>query len=201
MAVNTSDSVRSRLLDAGIALFRWHGYEATSLGEVCLAAGVTKGALLQNYRSKESFAAACLRQWDAEVAERERGAAFQSVADPLQRALGCLDYHIELLTAGDVVDFFLPTRMIHDAAIITPIREAVRECVENAAARLELLLAACIVKPSVDGPNPGSIARMWIAAVQGSLVLYEASRDPEIVAQVLRQSREAVRELLKAARS
>ena len=44
---------RNKLLDAAMAVFRAKGYAATSVDELCQAAGVTKGAFFHHFRSKE----------------------------------------------------------------------------------------------------------------------------------------------------
>ena len=49
---------RVRLLDAGVDVIRARGLNATTVDELCAAAGVTKGAFFHHFDSKESFAVA-----------------------------------------------------------------------------------------------------------------------------------------------
>lgn len=49
------DHTRDRLLDAAAAVFAEHGYHGASVTSVAAAAGLTKGAVYSNYRSKEEL--------------------------------------------------------------------------------------------------------------------------------------------------
>lgn len=49
----TQPGVPERLLEAAVALFTRKGYHATSVREICEAAGVTKPVLYYHYRNKE----------------------------------------------------------------------------------------------------------------------------------------------------
>ncbi len=49
------DHTRDRLLDAAAAVFAAHGYHGASVTDVAAAAGLTKGAVYSNFRSKEEL--------------------------------------------------------------------------------------------------------------------------------------------------
>ncbi|MFJ6939931.1 ScbR family autoregulator-binding transcription factor [Streptomyces sp. NPDC101132] len=53
-----SERTRRRLVNAGAELFRRNGYANATLGEIALAAGVTKGALYFHFASKDELAEA-----------------------------------------------------------------------------------------------------------------------------------------------
>jgi TetR/AcrR family transcriptional repressor of nem operon len=49
-------SARDKIVAAAIDLFRRNGYVATTVDEICAAAGVTKGAFFHHFESKEDLA-------------------------------------------------------------------------------------------------------------------------------------------------
>ncbi|MFI8106743.1 ScbR family autoregulator-binding transcription factor [Streptomyces sp. NPDC086023] len=53
-----SERTRRRLVNAGAEMFRRNGYANATLGEIALAAGVTKGALYFHFASKDELAEA-----------------------------------------------------------------------------------------------------------------------------------------------
>lgn len=56
--MNTAIDTRSRILDAALASFLEHGYEATTVARIREASGVSNGALFHHFRSKDAIAAA-----------------------------------------------------------------------------------------------------------------------------------------------
>src|SRR5919109_180712 len=95
---------RSRLLDAAMQLIRAHGYSATSVDDICRAAGLTKGAFFHHFRSKEDLAVAAAGHF-SEMAERLFGEApYRELADPLDRLLGYIEFRTQIL-AGPVPAF------------------------------------------------------------------------------------------------
>jgi len=88
---------RQKLVDAAISLIRQKGYSATSVDDLCGAAGVTKGAFFHHFKSKEALAVASTIHWiectDAKFAQ----AHYHAHADPLERVLGYLDFRKAML--------------------------------------------------------------------------------------------------------
>lgn len=60
---NRGDDTRSRLLAAAAEQFTQTGYHATSVREICAAAGVSKGAFYHHFRSKEAAFLALFDEW------------------------------------------------------------------------------------------------------------------------------------------
>ena len=61
-------SARERLLLAAFGLIRSKGFNATSVDDLCAAAGVTKGAFFHHFPSKEALGAAAATHWAAVTA-------------------------------------------------------------------------------------------------------------------------------------
>src|SRR4051794_30909027 len=89
---------RTRLLDAAMQLIREQGYAATTVDDICGAAGLTKGAFFHHFKSKEDLGVAATTHF-AEMAERLFGGApYLDLADPLDRLLGYVDFRAAILT-------------------------------------------------------------------------------------------------------
>jgi AcrR family transcriptional regulator len=55
MTQQRAEETRSRILDAAGELFAEHGYDATSVADICAHAGVTKGAFYHHFESKQAI--------------------------------------------------------------------------------------------------------------------------------------------------
>src|SRR3546814_4830994 len=56
-------SARAKLIAASHATVRRQGYSATTVDQICAAAGVTKGAFFHHFASKEELAVAAAEGW------------------------------------------------------------------------------------------------------------------------------------------
>ncbi len=78
--------VRTELLEAARSLMLEKGYAATSVGEICQQAGVTKGAFFHYFPSKEALGSAVLHyHWQPLRELLENNASFQQLEDPVER--------------------------------------------------------------------------------------------------------------------
>src|SRR6516162_11633668 len=89
---------RTRLLDAAMQMVREQGYAATTVDDICQAAGLTKGAFFHHFKSKEDLAVTAAAHF-SEMAERLFGAApYRELSDPLDRLLGYIDLRAAILS-------------------------------------------------------------------------------------------------------
>lgn len=188
---------KEALLEAATRLFRTQGYDATSIDDICRAAGVTKGALFHHYPSKQAIAAACLDAWDEMTATMTRSALFNAIEDPVERVLGCIDFFAAMLSNPETIKSCLAGTVLQEVSESNhELRDAAGKCLANAERRFQSLLdEACTA--TGRQLDTASLARLWSASLQGSLLLYKGSRDNRVFAQNMGHVRDYIEMLLK----
>src|SRR3546814_18112556 len=91
-ATAKSGNARIRLLDVALRVIREKGYHATTVDELCAAAGVTKGAFFHPFKSKEDVAVQDARQWFEVTGALFASAPYHRTRDPMERVLADLDF-------------------------------------------------------------------------------------------------------------
>ena len=89
-------SARVALLDAAHKLVRRQGWNATTVDQLCVEAGVTKGAFFHHFASKEALGVEAARHWSAVTGPLFANAPYQRLRDPLQRIFGYMDFRATL---------------------------------------------------------------------------------------------------------
>ena len=97
-------NARAQLLEAAFSVIRAKGYAATTVDDLCGAAGVTKGAFFHHFKTKEDLAVTAAQHWSEVTGELFAAAPYHRHADPLERVLGYLEFRKQLLT-GEVAEF------------------------------------------------------------------------------------------------
>jgi len=86
-------ATQGMILDSARRLFADQGFEATSIDDIAVAAGVAKGAVYHHFASKEALFAEVLEGVQAELASAQPPPGFRSPGDPVQLIeLGVLHY-------------------------------------------------------------------------------------------------------------
>ncbi|TPE51021.1 TetR/AcrR family transcriptional regulator [Amaricoccus solimangrovi] len=170
---------RLKLLDAALTVIRRQGYAATSVDELCRAAGVTKGAFFHHFRSKEALAVAAAAHFGA-LAEGLFAADWTTRADPAERVLGYVALRRAIID-GPFEEFtcLLGTMAQEAYASSEAIRAACAEGITGHAARLEPDIRAALEAAGRDGAEAGGLALHVQAVLQGGFVLAKATGDPE----------------------
>lgn len=170
---------REALLRAAHALVRRQGWSATSVDQLCHAAGVTKGAFFHHFRTKDELGIAAARHWGEVTTPLFASAPYHGLRDPLERVLGYLDFR-ERLAHGplEAITCFVGTTVQEAYASSEPIRVACGEVIFDHAARLEADLRAAIAQYPPRVPvTAASLAAYTQAALQGGFVLAKAHGD------------------------
>ena len=143
-------TARQKLLDAALSLIRIRGYEATTVDDMCAAAGVTKGAFFHHFDSKESLAVAAAEYWSETTAEFFATAPYHRHSDPLQRVLGYIDFRKAILT-GKVPEFTcLVGTMVQEVYETCPaIRKACDASISGHSAKVEADIAEAMKRHGI----------------------------------------------------
>jgi TetR/AcrR family transcriptional repressor of nem operon len=169
-------SARDKLLDAALSLIRAKGYAATSVDELCAAAGVTKGAFFHHFKGKEALAVAAAEYWSEKTGALFAAAPYHQHEEPLDRILGYIDFRKAILR-GEVADFTcLVGTMVQEAYGTCPaIREACDASISGHAARLEADIAEAMKRRRIRADwTARSLALHTQAVLQGAFILAKA---------------------------
>jgi TetR/AcrR family transcriptional repressor of nem operon len=175
-------STRTNLLNAAFAVVRAKGYAATTVDDLCVAAGVTKGAFFHHFKTKEDLAVAAADHWSKVTGEVFAAASYQRQSDPLDRVLGYLDFRKQLLR-GEVTEFScLVGTMVQETFDSNPaIRDACRKSIFSHAASVEADIAEAMRQRGIRADwTAESLALHTQAVLQGAFVLAKAKGGTEI---------------------
>ena len=181
-ASSSKPDARQKLLDAALKVIRAQGYAATSVDELCRAAGVTKGAFFHHFASKEALAVAAAEYWSQSTGALFAGAPYHQHEDPLDRVLAYIDFRIALIE-GEAPDFTcLAGTMVQEAyGASEAIRDACAQSIFGHAATLEADIEAARKKYGVSGGwTAQSLAQHTQAVLQGGFILAKAKGEAAI---------------------
>ncbi len=156
---------KRKLLDAAVKLMLCKGFTATTVDEICAGAGLTKGSFFHYFDGKEDLAKATAKYFHEFQQRMFDGADFRSLADPLDRVHGRLDF-----LAGVARNPELPMSCLvgNLAQEVSGTHEGIR-CVcesvfDSAAADFERDVAAAKLKHARDVDfDPASVARLYLS--------------------------------------
>jgi TetR/AcrR family transcriptional repressor of nem operon len=175
---------RTKLLNAALGVIRAQGYSATSVDDLCRAAGVTKGAFFHHFASKQDLAVGAANYWSLTTGALFKKALFHAHEDPLDRLLAYLDFRRELLQ-GEVAEFTcLVGTMVQEAYHTSPdIRAACDASISGHAQTLEADISEAKRKYGIKAKwSARSLALHTQAVIQGAFILAKAKDGAEIAA-------------------
>ena len=169
-------SSRQRLLDAALHEFRSRGYAATTVDDLCRAAGVGKGSFFHHFPSKEALALEAVGHWNATTSALFAQASYHAHPDPRDRVLAYVDFRAALLQ-GELPDFtcLLGTIVQETYDSHPALRDACRNGIEAHAETLvrDIAEAKARYAPGADW-SPQGVALFTQAALQGAFILAKA---------------------------
>jgi TetR/AcrR family transcriptional repressor of nem operon len=189
---------REKILDAALGVIRAKGFSATSVDDLCAAAGVTKGAFFHHFESKEALGVAAAQHWSDMTGAFFASAPYHAPADPLERVLGYLAFRREILQ-GELPEFTcLVGTMAQELHQTSPAIVAACEASISAhAAKVEADIAAAMQERGLDEAHTGwsaqSLALHMQAVLQGAFILAKSKGGPAI-------ARESVDHLIRYVR-
>lgn len=179
---------RVKLLDAGLSQMLAGGYSATSIEDVCKAAGVSKGSFYHFFDSKEEFGLAVLDAFYERGVERVREGDFAKIADPVERLRAFFD-HMERISPQLWRHGCLLGSFATELAESSPtIRDRVGELFDALGEHMVPVFLA--VTGDVDRAR--DLAEEMLAQIEGTIVIARAHGEPERIADAIRRFRRNV---------
>ena len=186
-----STGTRTKLLDAARDVIRAKGYTATTVDDICAAAGVTKGSFFHHFQSKEQLGIAAADQFGAMAAAIFASAPYQQLPDPRDRVLGYVDFRAAMFQweigqytclLGTMVQEVYATHPEVRAACDRQMSEHVGQLVKDLDAAKQLY--------APDAPwTAQSVGYFMQAVLQGAFIFAKAKQGPEVALECLQHLR------------
>jgi TetR/AcrR family transcriptional repressor of nem operon len=190
---------RERLLETAQKLMRAKGYAATTIDEICAAAGVTKGAFFHYFADKQDLGKAALEGFMLAQQRRVQQSALAPGADPLKRVYGYVDVAIKLSRDpasrhGCLLGNF--------AQELSDTHHEIRDlCAQHFSQWAEVLrrdLEAAKIRHAPRAKfDTASLADHFIAVFEGALIMGKAKQDMRVVEQSLKHFRNYLQSLFE----
>jgi TetR/AcrR family transcriptional repressor of nem operon len=178
---------KTRLLDAALYVIRAKGYAATTVDDICLRAGVTKGSFFHHFKAKDELALAAVEHWGTMTAGFFAAAPYQAPKDPLERLLGYVNFRGAIL-AGELPDYtcLLGTLVQETYDTHPAIRAA---CDRGMASHIAALTRDIQAAKKLYAPraswSPQSVGYFIQSVLQGAFIFAKARQSPETVRESL----------------
>jgi TetR/AcrR family transcriptional repressor of nem operon len=178
----TRGEARTRLLDAAMMVIREQGYAASTVDDICRAAGVTKGAFFHHFASKEELAVAATDHFAAMADGFFAAAPYRSLPRAKDRVIGYVRFRQEILSGALAEYTCLLGTMVQEAYDSHPvIRTACDKHMSDHALMVQRDIEAAIVE---EGLSPSwsaeSLAFYTQAVMQGSFIFAKAKHGADI---------------------
>lgn len=185
---------KTKLLNAALSVIRAKGYAATTVDDLCHAAGVTKGSFFHHFRSKDDLARAAAAYFGETAEGFFASAPYHNLKDPLDRLFGYVDFRVEHLR-GDLPDYtcLLGTLVQETYATHPDIRVA---CDLGMSRHIEILtrdIEAAKRLHAPDAPDAPwsaeSVGYFIQSVLQGAFIFAKAKQGPEVARESLAHPR------------
>lgn len=188
MARTANPATRDGLMEAAFDLVRAKGLAATSVDEICAAAGVSKGAFFHHFKSKEQLAAAAADHWSETTGRMFEAAPYHDADDPLDRVLGYIELRAQLIDGAPQAFTCFVGTMVQEAYATSPtVQAACWNSISGHAEKLVEDIEAAIATHGIDADwSARSLALHTQAVLQGAFILAKASGEPEAARDTVR---------------
>ncbi|MCC6143535.1 MAG: TetR/AcrR family transcriptional regulator [Candidatus Hydrogenedentes bacterium] len=181
-------TAKEKLTEAALELMLRQGYGNTTVDEVCLRAGVSKGSCYHFFDSKEELGLAALARYFKLGMEDLTAGAYMEIEDPFERAYGFVD-HVAAIAEehwqhGCLIGTF--------AMELAETNERLRKEAACYFGEIEQSLAETFAPfAATEGQRPNSleIARHFTVVLEGAIVLSRAYGDLSLISEGLKPFR------------
>lgn len=189
---------RQKLVATATRLMTSKGFAATSVEEICECSGLTKGSFFHYFGSKEEVGQAALQSYCTVLFDRFDHIAHTS--DPLGRVFGYIDACIELARQSppEAAGCLLGALSQEVSETHPSLRNECGRYFKEWVGRLKADLDEAVKRPGVSPTlNTTSLAKHFIAVLEGSLILAKAQRDMSVVQDGMSHFRAYVAQLFQ----
>ncbi len=197
-SASTSAETRNRLLDAGRDVIRAKGYTATTVDDICAAAGVSKGAFFHHFESKERLGVAAIERFEARASALFGSAHYAADPDPRARVLGYVDFRAAMLH-GEVAQYTcLMGAAVQEVHATHPeLRAACDRGMSEHVAELTRDIEAAKRLYAPDAPwSAESVGYFMQSVLQGAFIFAKAKQSPAVAIESLAHLRRYLEMLL-----
>ena len=173
-------SSRTRILNAAVKLIRQKGYNATTVDELCLEAGVTKGAFFHHFKSKDELGLAAARYWSETTTPFFENAPFHQPQSALDRVLAYFDFRRSIIR-GELAEFTcLAGTLAQEVHSSHPaIAHAAGDAIAGHASTLVKDIGLAMAEHGGSFPcTAESLALHTQAVLQGGFIIAKSTGDP-----------------------
>ena len=191
---------RTRVLDAALQVVRAKGYAATTVDDVCAAAGLTKGSFFHHFKSKEAMTLAAIEHWNDVTGALFAQAPYRRLADPRDRVLAYIDMRKAILRGAAAEFSCLLGTLVQETFDTHPsIRDACNDGIARHARTVadDIGAAKALYAPQATW-DPLVLAFFTQATLQGAFVLAKAQGSARIAGECIDHLRQHVANLLGA---
>ena len=172
------------------------GYPATTVDEICEEAGVSKGSFYHFFNKKEDLGLATLAHFFRRAVNEMQVGPFTQISDPIERAFGFVD-HIEAKSTFLWTDGCLLGNFAVELADTNPaMREEVSRMFDQTTDGMASMLSPIAERAGKHGPTASELAEMFLAVLEGSILLARAHQDPERIPKAVRRFRGYLEQLV-----
>jgi TetR/AcrR family transcriptional regulator, transcriptional repressor for nem operon len=174
---------KSKLLEASLSLMTGKGYHATTVDEICAAAGVTKGSFFHYFKSKEEAGKAAMDYFEKFQNAMISSAALEQYDDPWTKLNKYLDFFIEMAKDPDAPRSCLIAIMTQEMSDMNgEFRALCEEKFLRNAMPLKRILDDVIQRyPAIIPVESQQLSEYFLSVYQGSLILSQARGNRELL--------------------
>lgn len=186
MPSQTSASTRDRILHIARDLILSRGFSAMSIDMICAQADITKGGFFHHFSNKEVLGEAVLQQFWQDALERQQHVMQSTHASRLEQLVAYLDdaiisYQDPQLSQGCMLAIFTMGLAETNPRLFQVSRRYFQDWRNQLTGMFEQIKA----EQHLDAFDADAWAELYIAALEGTLLLAKAMNDTQVIARTL----------------
>jgi TetR/AcrR family transcriptional repressor of nem operon len=195
---HNATATKTKLIDAARDLIRTKGYAATTVDDLCAAAGVTKGGFFHHFPSKEHLAKAAIEHFGTTTLGFFQSAPYAAQPDPRDRVFGYVDFRAAMFDL-EIPRFtcLLGTTVQEVHATHPDLRAA---CDQGMSEHVEMLVKDLEAAKARYAPEAAwsaeSVGYFMQAVLQGAFIFAKAKQDSAVAVDSLSHLRRYLEILL-----